>query len=91
MPAALGAPRALAVSRGLHALSAVLFAALGVLVPELGALYLFGVCVIAGMLAYEQSLVRADDFSRVNAAFFNVNGAISVIFFAIVLLERLLA
>ncbi|HYJ80444.1 MAG TPA: UbiA-like polyprenyltransferase [Longimicrobiaceae bacterium] len=91
VPAALGAGGALAVSRGLHALSALLFAALGLLVPELGTLYLLGVGVIAAMLAYEQSLVRADDFSRVDAAFFNVNGAISVIFFAIVLLERLFA
>ena len=91
VPAALGANGALAVSRVLHALSAVLFAVLGLLVPELGTLYLFGVCVIAAMLAYEQSLVRADDFSRVDAAFFNVNGAISVIFFVIVLLERLFA
>lgn len=89
VPATLGPRRALAVSRVLHLLSAVLFAALGFLLPQLGLLYLFGACIIAVMLLYEQSLVRADDFSRVDAAFFTVNGIISVAFFVIVLLERL--
>jgi 4-hydroxybenzoate polyprenyltransferase len=91
VPAALGARGALAVSRTLHALCVGLFVLLGVWFPEFGALYFAGVAVIGGMLLYEQSLVRADDFSRIDAAFFNVNGAISVVFFAIVLVERLLA
>ena len=89
VPSTLGPKGALAVSRVLHLLSAVLFAALGLLLPELGTPYLFGVAVIAVMLAYEQSLVRADDFSRVDAAFFTVNGIISVLFFLIVLVERI--
>lgn len=91
IPAALGARGALAVSRVLHALSAALFVSLGFLLPELGVAYFVGTAVIAGMLAYEQSLVKADDLSRIDAAFFNINGAISVVFFAIVLGERLLA
>lgn len=91
VPAALGAKGALRVSRVLHVVSALSFAALGFLVPQLGILYACGVVVIAGMLVYEQSLVRDDDFSRIDAAFFNVNGAISVVFFAMVLAERLLA
>jgi len=91
VPAALGARGALTVSRVLHALSAALFLALGLLLPQLGTLYLFGVAIIAVMLLYEQSLVRADDFSRVDAAFFTVNGIISVAFFVMVLLERLFA
>jgi 4-hydroxybenzoate polyprenyltransferase len=41
------------------------------------------------MLIYEQSLVKHDDFSRIDAAFFNVNGAISIIFFLAVLGGRL--
>lgn len=88
IPAALGSSGALGVSRLLHALSAGLFALLGVLLPELGGLYFASVGVIVAMLVYEQSLVRADDFSRIDAAFFNVNGAISVVFFLLVLLER---
>jgi len=90
VPAALGARGALLVSRTLHLLCALLFVAVGVLVPQFGALYFAATAVIAGMLAYEQSLVRADDFSRIDAAFFNINGAISVIFFLIVLTERLI-
>jgi 4-hydroxybenzoate polyprenyltransferase len=88
VPAALGAGGALMVSRVLHLLSAACFAALGFLDADLGLLYFFGVAVIAVMLVYEQSLVRRDDFSRIDAAFFNVNGAISVVFFLIVLAER---
>jgi 4-hydroxybenzoate polyprenyltransferase len=88
VPAALGAGGALMVSRALHLLSAACFAALGFLDADLGLLYFFGVAVIAVMLVYEQSLVRRDDFSRIDAAFFNVNGAISVVFFLIVLAER---
>ncbi|HLM67045.1 MAG TPA: UbiA-like polyprenyltransferase [Longimicrobium sp.] len=91
VPAALGARGALAVSRTLHVLSTVLFVALGFLVPGLGAVYFAAAAVIGVMLVYEQSLVRADDFSRIDAAFFNVNGAISVVFFLMVLAERLLA
>jgi 4-hydroxybenzoate polyprenyltransferase len=91
IPAALGAKRALAVSRLLHLLSAAAFVGLGFLWAELGAVYLIGAGVIALMLLYEQSLVRSDDFSRIDAAFFNVNGAISVVFFLIVLAERVFA
>ena len=91
IPAALGAKGALAFSRVLHLVSAALFVSLGFLLPQLGAAYFVGTAVIAGMLAYEQSLVKADDLSRIDAAFFNINGAISVVFFVIVLGERLLA
>jgi 4-hydroxybenzoate polyprenyltransferase len=89
VPARLGPRGALLVSRVLHLLSAAGFAWLGFLLPELGTLYFFGVAVIAVMLVYEQSLVRVDDYSRIDAAFFNVNGAISVVFFLIVLAERI--
>jgi 4-hydroxybenzoate polyprenyltransferase len=90
IPAALGARGALTVSRVLHLLSAGLFAAVGLTLPALGTLYFVGVAMIAVMLVYEQSLVRSDDFSRIDAAFFNVNGAISVLFFLVVLTERIL-
>ena len=90
VPAAFGSRGALWISRALHLACVVLFAAVGILVPELGALYFAGVGLIAFMLIYEQTLVRADDFSRIDAAFFNVNGAISLVFFGLVLAERLL-
>ncbi len=91
VPAALGAGGALLVSRVLHLLSAALFVALGLLVPEVGVAYWTAVALIAGMLAYEQSLVRADDLSKIDAAFFTINGVISVLFFLIVLGERIFA
>jgi 4-hydroxybenzoate polyprenyltransferase len=49
-----------------------------------------GVVVAAGLLVYEHSLVTADDLSRLDAAFFTMNGIISIAFFLCVLLERLL-
>lgn len=91
LPAALGQRGAIRASRVLHALSVVGFAALGFLVPTLGAVYFAGVALIAALLLYEQSLVRAGDLSRVDAAFFTLNGVISLVFFGFVLAERLLA
>jgi 4-hydroxybenzoate polyprenyltransferase len=90
IPAALGARGALAFSRVLHFLSAAQFIALGALVTELGPAYFVGAAVIALMLVYEQSLVKHDDLSKIDAAFFTLNGAISIIFFLIVLGERVL-
>jgi 4-hydroxybenzoate polyprenyltransferase len=48
---------------------------------RLGALALAGVGAIAALLVYEHSLVKANDLSRVNAAFFTMNGYVSVLFF----------
>jgi 4-hydroxybenzoate polyprenyltransferase len=91
IPAALGARGALAFSRVLHLLSVAQFVSLGVMLPELGTTYFVGVAIIAAILAYEQSLVKHDDLSRIDAAFFTLNGAVSVVFFLIVLGERLFA
>jgi 4-hydroxybenzoate polyprenyltransferase len=91
IPARVGARRAILVSRALHATSVLLFIASAALFPGVGAIYYAGVGIIALMLFYEQSLVRPDDLSRIDAAFFNINGAISLLFFLLVLLERLLA
>ncbi len=55
--------------------------------PVLGGFYLLGVIVTSGLLFYEHSLVRADDLSRVNVAFFNVNGIISVLLMLFVIVD----
>jgi 4-hydroxybenzoate polyprenyltransferase len=55
--------------------------------PPLGAIYLIGVAAVAVLLAYEHWLVRPDDLSRVNQAFFHVNGVISIGLLAVVLLQ----
>ena len=47
----------------------------------LGKLALLGVIVVGALLAYEHSLVSAHDLSKLNAAFFTMNGVISVVFF----------
>jgi 4-hydroxybenzoate polyprenyltransferase len=91
VPAAFGATRAIWISRALHVCAAALFFATGLAYPETGTLYFAGVGLIAAMLAYEQSLVRAGDLSRIDAAFFNINGAISLVFMTIVVAERLIS
>lgn len=80
LPKALGVGGALWVSRLLHA---VMVVCLVMLWKEfaLGALGAAGIAAIASLLVYEHRLVRADDLSRVNAAFFTVNGYVSVLFF----------
>src|SRR5262249_61758120 len=90
LPAWLGIRRALVVARGLHVVAALSLAALFWLVP-LHPLYLAGVGAIAALLVYEHSLVRHDDLSRVDAAFFTVNGWISLGYFVLTLVSRLLA
>ena len=90
LPARWGVRRALVVARVLHAAAVVLLAAVYVLTP-LHPVYLAGVAAVAGLLAYEHSLVRHDDLSRVNAAFFTVNGWISIGYFAFTLAAILMA
>ena len=46
----------------------------------LGGWYLAGLALCAGVLAYEHSIVREDDLSRLNVAFFNLNGVVSMAF-----------
>jgi 4-hydroxybenzoate polyprenyltransferase len=90
LPARLGVGRALWAARALHAAAVVLLAALYWLTP-LHAVYLAGVAAIAAALAYEHSLVREGDLTRVDAAFFTVNGWISVGYFAATAAARALA
>ena len=89
LPAALGAPRALSVARVLHVGTVLLLALVGWATGG-GPLYALGVAVVALLLAYEHSLVKADDLSKLDAAFFTMNGVISISFFTCVLLERVL-
>lgn len=89
LPKALGKARALWVSRAMHLLMLLLLAAVGWL-AGLGPLYYIGLLLIAGLIAYEQSLVKPDDLSRVNLAFFTLNGWISVSLFAFVVLDQVL-
>jgi 4-hydroxybenzoate polyprenyltransferase len=82
IPARLGVPRALAVSQWLHAATLLLLAALPATVPELGLVYWLALAAIAALLAWEHSLVRPDDLSRVNQAFFTANAVIGLVLLA---------
>jgi 4-hydroxybenzoate polyprenyltransferase len=86
LPETVGAARALRVSRGMHAAMLALLGALG-LVAGLHAFYYAGVAAVAALLAYEHSIVSPEDLSRVNVAFFTLNGWVGVALFFFVLLD----
>jgi 4-hydroxybenzoate polyprenyltransferase len=90
VPATFGVPNALRLATVCHAaMAALLFLLYVVAQPVLGLIYLLGVIAVAGLLIYEHWLVRPDDLSRVNRAFFQVNGVISVGLFVLVLVDQL--
>jgi 4-hydroxybenzoate polyprenyltransferase len=80
VPRFCGIVKALMIARGLHVLMIVSLLML-VWQLHLGMLSLAGIAAIAGLLIYEHGIVKADDLSRVNAAFFTMNGWVSVLFF----------
>jgi len=62
----------------------LLLAALPLTIPTLGAIYWMALGIIAALLIWEHSLVRPDDLSRVNAAFFSANAIIGAVLLAAV-------
>jgi 4-hydroxybenzoate polyprenyltransferase len=84
VPARFGVPAALALARLNHALTAAALALLGV-VAGLGLLYWIGWLAVVALFVYEHSLVTPKDLSRLDVAFFNVNGYIAVLVFVAVL------
>jgi len=80
IPVRFGVPQSLVISRAMHVITIVCLAALAG-VADLGRLYLVGVAIVAVLLAYEQSLVSADDLSQVKRAF-DLNGYVGILYFA---------
>jgi 4-hydroxybenzoate polyprenyltransferase len=80
IPVRFGVPRSLVISRAMHVATVACMAGLGVLAP-LGPIYFGGVALVAALLAYEQSLVSADDLSQVKRAF-DLNGWVGILYFA---------
>jgi len=78
IPVRFGVAASLAISRSMHVLAVVCLLALALVAP-LGPVYLAGVGVVAAMLIYEQSLVRADDLSQVKRAF-DLNGYVGILY-----------
>ena len=88
IPRRWGVARALLFARLLHIFMLLVLVAVGRIL-SLGSLYYVGIGVTGLLLAYEHSLVRVDDLSRVNRAFFTVNGCISMLLFVTTLADRL--
>lgn len=88
IPRYCGVPSALWIARASHAIMVGLLVAL-VLSFGLGMLAMCGVGVVVVLLLYEHSLVKSDDLSKLNAAFFTMNGIISVLFFILVAADLL--
>lgn len=88
LPETVGVSRALALSRLCHVLAVVLLGIGGQMVGA-GPAWFVGVAFAAVLLGYEQSLVKPNDLSRVNMAFFTLNGVISSGVFCFALLDQL--
>ncbi|NBW95887.1 MAG: 4-hydroxybenzoate octaprenyltransferase [Planctomycetia bacterium] len=87
IPARLGVPRALGLAKWLHAATVIVLATLPLAVPQLGAIYWIALAAIVALLAWEHSLVRPEDLSRVNDAFFTANAIIGVVLLAAIALD----
>ncbi len=91
IPAGYGNRAAIRAARVFQALAVLCLAAAGLAMPETGPIYFAGVAVTAALLVYEHSLVRSDDLSRLNVAFFNINALVSAIFCGFVILDRVIS
>jgi 4-hydroxybenzoate polyprenyltransferase len=90
VPATIGVRPALRLAAACHLGTVLLLFALPLVYPLLGGIYWAGIAAVAMLLVYEHSLVRADDLTRVNLAFFNVNAIISLGLLAIGAIDLLI-
>ncbi|MGY8768389.1 MAG: UbiA-like polyprenyltransferase [Pirellulales bacterium] len=90
VPSTLGISGALKVAAACHALMIVMLCVLPYTYPALGAIYWAGVIVVACLLIYEHWLVRPDNLTRVNIAFFHVNTIVGIGLFLVTSLDLLL-
>lgn len=80
IPASFGIPGALTISSVLHLITAASLVLTGVVLSR-GPLFWLGTVIVMAMLKYEHKLVRPDDLSKINAAFFTTNGIVSICMF----------
>ena len=90
IPARLGIARSLHLAAACHLGMVLALLALPLVLPSLGAIYLAGVVAVGVLLAYEHWLVRPDDLTRVNLAFFHVNAVVSIGLLAVTTLDLLI-
>ncbi|MFD5516079.1 menaquinone biosynthesis prenyltransferase MqnP [Streptomyces sp. NPDC127066] len=88
VPARFGIPAAVRGARGCHAVTTALFAWYGVATGA-GVFFWLGLVIVAGAFLYEHSIVKPHDLSRLNRAFFQVNGFIGIALFVCALLDLL--
>jgi 4-hydroxybenzoate polyprenyltransferase len=86
IPARFGIKTSLTLTKLLHITSITILIWLGIRL-DLGLFYFIGVVVTAILLAYENSLIKANDLSRLNLVFFTMNGVISMVMFCFVAIE----
>lgn len=89
VPRYFGIPASLCIARVFHGIMVTLLIAL-IISFGMGVWAIIGVLAVILLLVYEHSLVRSDDLSKLNAAFFTMNGVISVLFFVFVAADLLL-
>ncbi len=89
LPAALGARGAVTATRIMHVASVIGLTVAGV-GAHAGPVYVLGLAAVIALLLMEHRLVKANDLTKLDAAFFTMNGVISITFFAFVLADRLL-
>ncbi|WP_277750896.1 UbiA-like polyprenyltransferase [Anaerobacillus alkaliphilus] len=78
IPSYFGIAKALLIAKGIHVVSFLAFISLFFITP-LGWLYLIGVLISGAIMIYEHSLVKPNDLSKVNVAFFTMNGILSMV------------
>lgn len=89
IPKRFGIKKALFFARTFHLVSFLLLLLSGLLF-KLGIVYWLGMMIVAGLLIYEHSLVKEDDLSKLDIAFFNMNGYISLTVFVFTFLDYIL-
>jgi 4-hydroxybenzoate polyprenyltransferase len=89
VPARFGVPFALRLSTVVHVVTFALFVWFGALVG-LGWLWWIGLALTVAAFVYEHAIVRADDLSRVNRAFFTANGFVGIVLFVFALADLVL-
>ncbi|WP_457639925.1 UbiA-like polyprenyltransferase [Persephonella sp.] len=86
IPARFGVKKAIMFARIFHILTLIFLILTGVY-AQLGYIYFAGLFVLAGFLLYEHSLIKENDLSKINVAFFTVNGYVSILYMVFVIAD----
>ncbi len=89
IPVKFGIERSISISGVFHTVTFVSFLILGFVHEKLEVIYFMGLAIISFIFIYQRRIVKPGDLSKLNVAFFTSNGYISIIFFLIVLADRI--